>query len=676
MAFKGNGGNGKGMLVEEGSNASKIPPDNHSLRLEGENVFRPRYPPTDASNGNAVLLVTSVKETADNLTRKLVSEGYAVTVARTTQEGITNIGNSYLEAVVLDIAQAPDALTFVKQATITNPDLPVMLVDTTNTQRSQLDLSSFLHQGAITFQPDQPFNVAEIAGGRPPINGQDTQYNVFFRTLEDKLAAVKQKRNARWMTVASGLPEGTTEADLSLDVGEAAATIYRGDRLGGSGFQREATAGIATRISQDKVYRPEDARNTFHIKPVKQSEARTFFDTFAALNEIGRGHMTPAPRGKYQRGDFGLITLGFILGSSYYSIHNTLFSPQVPEDKKELAQNMWNAFLTDFFKVQYPEWYRATHPIVMDDHHQSARQTIPQKQIEQMLLFPQNLSAISGKPLSSSDFGKIASAVPALYNRPIPDVLFVLGMDPKGANIGRLTYQVEPTYERLVELSTREGKNGREVDPAKLPPFAHWDNKMIGTVYTILSELWQTLLDPRLSIPLKDSPAYMSQSVEEIFKGTNSDPNSVLLEAWRQGLYKTARKTFVCSVQAAAEVYRLETMKNLDEQAAEKSLQMLQQDVYHFIGQVLNFSSGLHRAILENHAEKGLAYGLEQMAAHFAEPERWSVLEKTTSQKQELVALKAIHEVFTRMRDPNLGLASFDRTHLLDNYGSNKALHY
>ena len=664
---------------------------NRSATIEKE--YMARYPPTQSSRKAAVLLVTQSPGTAGTLSATLFRQGYAVIPVATLTGASDAVKNSYIEALVLDVngvvpvggEYRPDseAVGFIQIVQRINRDLKVILIDSGRPASHTIPpaISDLIHLGAAGRQNGQgsrrPFDVADL------VEGPYTEYSDFFEILRSTVGDMIRTQEATLQTVGRGINFTRPSFDqLSLTTGEAARKAYERNRLGGAGqYLKESINGVVVTVDPRKLYAGSDV--TFHIKPVTLEEAIRTNETFQWLIGKNRDRHIPVPFGFYPVEDSGKAyqMLSFIIAANNSVMRQTLdpSNPEVSEHDREAAAGLWGAILHDLFNNEYPQWYADTHERVMADDHKRARDGTRQKQIEQMSLFSRHSADISGSTLPEGLQPDLESAIRNLYRElgPIKEQFFVLPMDPKAANIGRLTYQSMPPTQRLFELFTTGQAGNRQVNEENLgsTTFAHWDYKMLGTVDTIFADLWQALLDPAHRIPSKDTPVRLYETMTAIFP--RSDFSEFLVESLRQGLYKASLKTYVQVAHAQVNEGRLARMKTLDYDDAVANRSLLQDEVEYFARRVLMFSSALYAAIAEEHTHPSEPFhvGLEKMIEHFSDESRWNEIPSSHgSQKPVLGALKTIHDGFSFILQE--GLHQFNPEVLKRNYEQGKILRY
>lgn len=651
--------------------------------------YAPRYPPAEQSRGAAILVISTRPQTARGISGLLFKAGYAALPVNTlvgAHERVLGTQRSYLEAIVLDVdgnvpqeyGPRSEALTFLENVKDAKSPLHVILINSGKSEeQSRLAIDDLVHKGGVTLD-NNPFDVTELLKGTTP--GTQTQHSEFLEAVRKSVEQVLGEQQKSLVAINTHISSPTQPAgELPLTIGSKIADVYRTHRQGGAAhFLTGAINGVALAVPIDptKQY-PHDA-STFHIKPMSAQEIEKLrgMQEFLIRNDPERN--IPLLKGWSIEGDNAFALQSFLIASNYTDIRNALDpkNPQLAEEDRQLAAQLWKAALDLFFTQVYPEWYRDTHGRVMEEDHRAAREATGQRQIDKIMLFPTNTLRISGKSLPPDVQQGLLAATVGLYNKigKADDTLSVLPMDPKGANIGLLTYQSIPTPQLLFELFTKQTGTGREVNRQALAKaFAHWDFKPLGAAYPLFVDLWQTLLDPTLGIPEKDRPVYLARSLEATLPSV--DPSSLLIEMWRQGLYKSALKAFVQVAHAQVNEGRLLRMKLLDYDKTVETRESLQRDVNYFLEQTLKFASGLYAAIAEGHAEKPGPFGLERMVEHFNDKARWETLgSPLTTEKPELADLRTIHDAFTKIIREGLG--TFNPALLRNGYREGNLLKY
>ncbi len=638
------------------------------------------HPHSSENRDSLLMLVTGMDKSGVKLQRKLIEMGYIVATLPTFALAIQYLNKAYVDGVVLDayntvptktdVTARPDSYkpgtgeiyTFLTQLHAIDPELGVSLVTTSGDPNEyHIPIMSDLVMLGVkvtkgTDERFRPFAVEELS---------EPEFSSSLMSLLNNRAA---HLSGRISEISSSLPKSPSYDRLSLNIGDAVSQVYNRFSAGGTALVTDAitVGGAFAPISPTKQY-PNSAR-TFHIKRVTEPEARGFAETHGAVTrrfkELGRCKpKTPAPLGYHVTADgtaFSVKT--FVMGSSYSEVARVINpnSPQHTPDPDGLSALIWEEMLQLALGRKIPEWHEVTHPMILEERHKGAREGLPARQADQLLLVPEHLPEITGRSLDQQQKQDYRAAVAELYRGfPISDSSLVLPMSSKGQNLALETFQSIPT----ADLLRKRYLTGDQVNTDKLErDFAFWDFNTFGRVGTAFSDIYSLVNDPRLYILQAERPRLIFTALQKIF------PEQELIqlydELFGQGIHHSMLKAQQTAIQAQVNEYRFAIGRVRDPESYVKERESLQTDFTYFLGEALKHVTLSCTAKSEDWQGRKLSPFdvIELMTEHYTSPDRWLSCSLTNGKSRSFAYLPRLHAPIAKMySEPELSTLDTER---------------
>lgn len=656
------------------------------------------YFPTGQSNaGASVLLVADGDaERVTRITGLLTRFGYVVSVAQTLGEGIKRLREQFIDALVLDVA-IPETEhvgigALLSEARDKRPGLEAILISSAGTD----DMDALLRlQYARTIEPgialhydratNRPYDADSLTVTQLTVDSVPSSR--FVLDVREAFREFRARNLQLLSSVLWDLLQGQQPGQLPFDLGERALEAYGIERYGGTAFflaDSITPGGAAVRVDPNVRYSPNERAVVLQLVP--RAEAVSYSAMYDYLKEKRPSRRIQAPLGYYpdpHNPGSAMLAREFIIATTFGDLVQILGREEKNLSPVQIgrASALKRAVIDLVVERELPNWHADTHSRVMDEDHYSARQRIETGQTYHMLLFANNLPAINGNRLPNGKLQELDEAVNKLWSA-LSDTthrephLLVMRMDPKGRNLGLATYQARsPANYLLDRYTTVNGGNVSVNGQLLTDDFAHWGFGPSGAVSNYFAELWQFLLDPNVGVPDSEKLGLVEKSVRAAFPGAN--PGNCVVEALKQGLYRSMFRSYVVATHAQVNESRLAALKIIDPDFAEGIRGSCQRYVGQYFEQAVRFSYALHAALLGHWKddENAFTYAGNAFAGNeIRVPDNSASTIKLPRLRNAFEALKAINNTLLYMVEQ--GYARFDPEALKRNHEAGTPLSY